>query len=124
MQAQNLLQKYGLVSIAVIDDDGKIIGVVSIDDVVGVIEEEVEEDIMRLSGIAESDFYSSTVETASHRFPWLLFNLLTAIAASAVIAIFENEIQDSYSDFKTIPDFIKWKPEINLKLGLNKTLNK
>ena len=38
--------------------------------------------------------------------------------------IFENEIQDSYSDFKTIPDFIKWKPEINLKLGLNKTLNK
>jgi nucleoside-diphosphate-sugar epimerase len=37
---------------------------------------------------------------------------------------FENEIQDSYSDCKTIPDFIKWKPEINLKLGLNKTLYK
>ena len=37
---------------------------------------------------------------------------------------FENEIQDSYSNCKTIPDFIKWKPEINLKLGLNKTLNK
>jgi len=89
-----IFQKYSLVSTPVVDDGGRIIGVLTLDDVVNIIEEEVEEDIMRLAGVSEIDIYSSSVNTALNRTPWLIINLFTAIAASAVIALFQNEIRD------------------------------
>ena len=89
-----IFQKFSLVSTPVVDDGGAIIGVLTIDDVVDIIEEEVEEDIMRLAGVSEIDIYSSSAHTALNRTPWLLINLFTAIAASAVIAMFQTEIKD------------------------------
>ena len=56
----------------------------AIDDVVDVIDEEHEDDIMRLGGVREDDLYSASIETAQSRFTWLLVNLGTAILASAV----------------------------------------
>jgi magnesium transporter len=88
-----IFRQYGLVSAPVINDDGRMIGVISIDDVVNVIEEEAEEDIMRLGGVRQDDFHTGSWVTMKRRFPWLLVNLFTAIAASIVIGLFEDSIQ-------------------------------
>ncbi len=84
--------QYDLTSAPVVDDDGRLLGVITIDDVVEVIEEEAEEDILRLGGVSETDIFASPVKTSLRRFPWLLINLATAILASVVIAQFEGAI--------------------------------
>lgn len=84
--------QYDLVSMPVVDTDGRLLGVITIDDVVEVIEEEAEEDILRLGGVSEADVFASPVKTSLRRFPWLLINLATAILASLVIAQFEGAI--------------------------------
>ena len=73
--------QYDLTSAPVVDDDGRLLGVITIDDVVEVIEEEAEEDILRLGGVSETDIFASPVKTSLRRFPWLLINLATAILA-------------------------------------------
>ncbi len=88
-----LFQKYGLVSAPVIDGDGKLIAQITLDDVMDVIEEEAEEDILQLAGVTSTDLFSGLWDTATHRFPWLFINLLTAIAASAVIMLFQDSIE-------------------------------
>jgi magnesium transporter len=88
-----LFQKYNLASAPVVDDVGHIVGVISLDDVVYVIEEEAEEDFMRLGGVSRIDLNRTAARTAYARFPWLFVNLLTAIAASVVIALFEGAIE-------------------------------
>jgi magnesium transporter len=85
-------RQYGLVSAPVVNEAGRLLGVITVDDVVHVIEEEAEEDILRLGGIAEPDIFASPLQTGMRRFPWLLINLGTAILASVVIAQFEEEI--------------------------------
>jgi len=89
----HIFQKYALASAPIVDESGAMTGIISIDDVVDIIHEEAEEDIMRLGGVAETDIYSKSMKTAFHRFPWLFINLLTAIAASAVIALFDYAIE-------------------------------
>ncbi|MEZ5934448.1 MAG: magnesium transporter [Alphaproteobacteria bacterium] len=84
--------QYDLTSAPVVDDDGRLLGVITIDDVVEVIEEEAEEDILRLGGVSETDIFASPVTTTLQRFPWLLINLATAILASIVISQFEGAI--------------------------------
>ncbi len=88
-----LFSKYGLVSAAVIDDNEKIIGSITVDDVVEVIEEEREEDILKLGGVGQTDIYNAVIDTTKSRFSWLLVNLLTAVIASIVIGIFEASIE-------------------------------
>jgi magnesium transporter len=88
-----IFRKYALASAPVIDSDGRIVGVITVDDVVDVIEEEAEEDILHLGGVGEIDVSSAYLETAKGRFPWLFINLLTAIAASGVIALFAESIE-------------------------------
>lgn len=85
--------KYGLASAPVVNDSGELVGEITIDDIVDVIDEEAEEDILRMGGLAETDLYAAMAETARKRFPWLFVNLITAIAASAVIAVFEGTIE-------------------------------
>ncbi len=85
-------RQYGLVSAPVVNEAGRLLGVITVDDVVHVIEEEAEEDILRLGGLAEPDIFASPLQTGMRRFPWLLINLGTAILASIVIAQFEEEI--------------------------------
>ena len=84
--------QYDLVSMPVVGADGRLLGVITIDDVVEVIEEEAEEDILRLGGVAEADIFASPIKTSFRRFPWLLINLATAVLASIVIAQFEGAI--------------------------------
>ena len=82
-----------LVSAPVVDESGRLVGAITIDDVVDVIHEEHEEDIMRLGGVKEDDLYEATMDTTRARFTWLLVNLLTAILASIVIGLFDGTIE-------------------------------
>jgi magnesium transporter len=86
-------RKYGLVSAPVVAERGRLIGVVTVDDVVHVIEEEAEEDILKLGGVSESDTLRPLASTIKKRQPWLVVNLATAILAAAVIAQFEASIE-------------------------------
>lgn len=85
--------QYHLISAPVVDEDDRLVGVITIDDAMAVLDEAHEEDILRLAGVGEESSLSDTVlETAKQRFPWLFVNLITAILASAVIAQFESTI--------------------------------
>ena len=85
--------KYAMVSAPVIDDQDSIIGSITVDDVVEVIEEEREEDILKLGGVGQTDIFEDLINTIKSRFSWLLVNLLTAIAASTVIIFFQASIE-------------------------------
>ncbi|TRW96644.1 magnesium transporter [Paracoccus sp. M683] len=85
--------QYHLISAPVVDGDDRLVGVITIDDAMSVLDEEHEEDILRLAGVGEeSAITDSVLETLRQRLPWLAVNLATAIAASLVIAIFEDTI--------------------------------
>ena len=88
-----LFRRYGMVSAPVVDEHGRLIGVITIDDVIGVIDEEAEEDLMALAGVGDSNVRSSLWGTLQGRSSWLLINLLTAIVASAVIGLFDATIE-------------------------------
>lgn len=88
-----IFRQYALVSAPVVNDEGRMVGVITIDDIVDVIEEEAHEDIMRLGGVGEGDLHSDFLQTMRRRFPWLAINLITAIVASTVIGAFEGQIQ-------------------------------
>lgn len=81
--------QYHLISAPVIDEDGRLIGIITIDDAMAVLDEEHEEDIMRLAGVGEGSLSDRVIETTKQRLPWLAVNLVTAILASMVIAQFE-----------------------------------
>jgi magnesium transporter len=88
-----MFRQYGLVSAPVVDGAGRLIGVITVDDVVDVIDEEAEDDMLKLGGVSGDDLYRATIDTTRARFSWLAVNLLTAIVASGVIAIFESTIE-------------------------------
>ncbi|MGF1594938.1 MAG: magnesium transporter [Kiloniellaceae bacterium] len=88
-----LFRQYGLVSAPVVDAAGRLVGVVTVDDVVHVIDEEAEEDLLKLAGVQETDLYSAVLDTTKARFTWLFINLFTAVAASLVIAVFESTLE-------------------------------
>ncbi len=88
-----LFQQYDLVSAGVVDEGGRLVGVITVDDVLDVIDEEAEEDLMRLGGVSESDLNEPFLRATRNRFPWLLINLGTAIVASIVIAFFDTTIE-------------------------------
>ena len=81
-----------LTSAPIVDGDGRLLGVVTIDDIVDVIDEEHEDDLLRMGGVAEADLFEDTWDTTKARFHWLFVNLGTAVMASAVIALFEATI--------------------------------
>jgi magnesium transporter len=85
--------QYHLVSAGVVDESGRLVGVITIDDAMRVLEEEAEEDIKRLGGVGDEDLSDKILDITKRRFPWLAVNLLTAILASFVIAMFDETIQ-------------------------------
>ena len=87
-----MFNQYHLISAPVVDEDGRLVGVITIDDAMAVLDEEHEEDIMRLAGVGEGGINDSVIETSKQRVPWLAVNLGTAILASLVIAQFELAI--------------------------------
>ena len=88
-----MFRKYGLVSAPVVDADERLIGMITVDDVVEVMNEEAEEDILRLGGVANDDLHGGLFSTTRSRFSWLAVNLVTAIVASGVIGAFETTIE-------------------------------
>jgi magnesium transporter len=84
--------QYHMISAPVLDDDERIVGVITIDDAMNVLDGELEEDILRLAGVGESSLSDRVFDTVKQRLPWLGVNLLTAILASAVISLFEVTI--------------------------------
>ena len=88
-----LFRRYGMVSAGVVDLGDRLVGMITIDDVIDVIDEEAEEDLMALAGVGEASLRSSIRETLQGRTTWLLVNLLTAILASVVIGVFDATIE-------------------------------
>ncbi len=88
-----IFNQYHLISAPVVDSDDRLVGVITIDDAMAVLDEEHEEDILRLAGVGdESSISDSVLQTVRQRVPWLATNIPTALAAAAVIAFFEGAI--------------------------------
>lgn len=86
-------QKYALISAAVIDDSGRLVGMITVDDVVHIIQEEAGEDILRLSGAGDGDINEPVIDSYKSRVRWLLANLVTALVPATVIAFFGATIE-------------------------------
>ena len=85
-------QKYALISAAVVDPSGRLVGMITVDDIVHIIQEEAGEDVLLLSGAGEGDINEPIGETYKARVRWLAANLLTALVAATVISQFEDSI--------------------------------
>jgi len=85
-------QKYALISAAVVDQAGRLVGMITVDDVVHIIQEEAGEDILRLSGAGDGDINEPIALTVRSRLTWLIVNLGTAIVAASVVGLFQGEI--------------------------------
>lgn len=89
-----LFNQYHLLSSAVVNADGRLVGMITIDDIVDVIKEEDTEDIYALGGVKDEGLSDGVFKTSQRRFSWLLVNLASAILASIVIYFFEDLIQE------------------------------
>jgi magnesium transporter len=87
-----LFQKYHLVSAPVVDSAGRLTGMLTLDDIVHVIQDENKEDLLALAGVNDAALADTVIRSVRSRAPWLLVNLATAILASGVIALFEGAI--------------------------------
>jgi magnesium transporter len=85
-------QKYALVSAAVVDEAGRLVGMITVDDVVHIIQEEAGEDVLLLSGAGEGDINEPVRLTVRRRLFWLVINLGTAMIAASVVSLFQGEI--------------------------------
>ncbi len=93
-EVARMFERYNLVSAPVVDDAGRLVGAITIDDIVDVIEEEAEEDIKALGGVRASEQLSDSVLGITRsRFLWLLVNLVTAFIASSVLGLFEGQLE-------------------------------
>ena len=85
-------QKYALISAAVVDQSGRLVGMITVDDVVHIIQEEAGEDILKLSGAGEGDINEPVLESYRSRVRWLIANLGTALVAATIIGAFQGTI--------------------------------
>jgi magnesium transporter len=93
-EVARLFGKYNLVAAPVVDTENRLVGVITVDDVVDVIEEEADEDLKALGGVTSDEELSDSVWTiAKGRFNWLLVNLATAFLASSVLGLFEGQLE-------------------------------
>jgi magnesium transporter len=92
-EVARLFERYDLVSAPVVDEAERLVGVITIDDVVDVIEEEADEDLKALGGVHGEELSDPVQTVARRRFNWLLVNLATAFLASSVLGLFEGQLQ-------------------------------
>jgi magnesium transporter len=92
-EAALMFQRYNLVSAAVVDNAGRLVGTLTIDDIVDVIQEEADEDIRGLAGVGDEEVSDTVFTITRSRFPWLVINLFTAVLASLVIGLFDATIE-------------------------------
>ena len=97
MMSAYQFEKYNLVSAAVTDETGRLVGTLMADDIVEVIQEEAEEDILHLGGVGEETISDNVWETTRSRFLWLFVNLATAVLASWVISWFDATLEQMVS---------------------------
>ncbi|MFM9857458.1 magnesium transporter [Pseudoxanthobacter sp. M-2] len=88
-----LFKRYNLVSVAVVDEAQRLVGMLTVDDIVDVIEEEAEEDIRAMAGVGDEELSDTVAYTARSRLPWLVINTATAFLAASVIGIFDGTIE-------------------------------
>ena len=86
-------QKYALISAAVIDGAGRLVGQITVDDIIHIVQEEAGEDILRMSGAGDGDINEPIRQSYSSRVRWLIANLGTALVASSIIALFGGAIE-------------------------------
>lgn len=93
-EARLQFERYNLISAPVIDEDNRLVGVLTVDDVVDVIEEEADAEIKALGGVkADEELSDSVWSTARGRFGWLFINLITAFIASTVLKAYETQLE-------------------------------
>ncbi len=93
-EAAHLFRREGIGSAPVVDEDGRLVGVITIDDVIDVIDEEAEEDILKMAGVEEGDLYRAVLETSLSRSRWLGVNLITAFLAAGIVSHFGATIEE------------------------------
>jgi magnesium transporter len=92
-EVARIVASYNILAIPVVDEENKLVGVITVDDVIDVIKDEATEDVYRLAGVASDDrVFSSAPESLRRRLPWLIVNLGTAFLAATVVALFEPTI--------------------------------
>ncbi len=89
----DLFRKRNLTSLAVVDKNKKLLGVINVDDIVDVIDIEAQEDLLMLAGVGEQSFYDAVLSISKARFTWLFFNLFAAFIAAYIIKNFEYTIE-------------------------------
>ncbi|MBN2284236.1 MAG: magnesium transporter [Deltaproteobacteria bacterium] len=93
-EVARMFEKYDLVSLPVVDDDNRLLGRITIDDIIDVMEEETSEDLYRIAGLDEDDsIFNNPMQSVKKRLPWLYINLLTALVSALVIGFFEDTIK-------------------------------
>ena len=96
-EAARDFERYDLVEVGVVDESKRLVGVLTIDDIVDVIHEEADEDIKFLGGVGDEEISDSTVDTVRSRVPWLVVNLIAAVCVSLVIGLFNATIEQMVS---------------------------
>lgn len=93
-EVARMVASYNLLAVPVVDEENKLVGVVTVDDVIDVIKDEATEDLLRLAGVSGDERISTpATEAMRKRLPWLIINLGTAFVAASVVALFEGTIQ-------------------------------
>ena len=93
-EAAYQFEKYNLISAPVVNEQGRLVGMMTVDDIIEIIQDENKEDILALAGVSDAGLADTALETVRARAPWLFINLLTAVLASLVIARFDYAITE------------------------------
>ncbi|MBK7126028.1 MAG: magnesium transporter [Dehalococcoidia bacterium] len=92
-EAARVLQKYNLMALPVVDEDGRLEGIMTADDLIDVLQEEATEDMYRMAGVGEDERVFSPVRTSvRRRLPWMMGNVLTAFLAAVVVGLFDSAL--------------------------------
>ena len=92
-EVARLVASYNLLAIPVVDESNKLVGVITVDDVIDVIKDEATEDLYRLAGVSSDErVFTPASESLRKRMPWLIVNLATAFLAAAVVGVFQHTI--------------------------------
>ncbi len=96
--AARLVSKYDLLALPIVDSEGRLMGIITVDDVIDIINQETTEDMYRMAGLEEEDrIFSRPKLSIQKRLPWMSFNLLTAMLAAFVVGLFEGTIEKAVS---------------------------
>lgn len=94
-EVADITARYDLLAVPVVDDNFRLLGVITVDDVIDVLQEEATEDMYLMQGLSEEDrVYAPVTQSVKKRFPWMVLNLLTAFLAAYVVGLFERSISE------------------------------